>query len=75
MEPDNFGNCECRYAETLKRIIYNRNRNYLSYGIKFIPNHEGLALTLTATAQRSVRSLRRLVRFWVVDAGRIVVRG
>lgn len=45
IEPDRYGNCECRYAELLKPIIYHRNQNYLSYGLKFLPRHEEIALT------------------------------
>ncbi|AXO16608.1 DUF3800 domain-containing protein [Thalassospira indica] len=39
-EPDRYGNCERRYAETLKPVTYNRRGNYLSYGVKIVPNHE-----------------------------------
>lgn len=39
-EPDRYGNCESRYAETLKPITYHRKRNYLSYGVKLVPSHE-----------------------------------
>lgn len=39
-EPDRYGNCEPRYAETLKPITYCRNKNYLSYGIKIVPRHD-----------------------------------
>lgn len=37
VEPDKFGNCEWRYAETLKPVIYQRKGNYLSYGVKIVP--------------------------------------
>lgn len=37
LEPDVYGNCESRYAETLKPIVYSRNGNFLSYGVKLIP--------------------------------------
>ncbi|GIL01251.1 MAG: hypothetical protein BroJett030_11500 [Alphaproteobacteria bacterium] len=43
-EPDRYGNCEPRYAETLKPITYHRNKNYLSYGVKLVPNYEGCGL-------------------------------
>jgi hypothetical protein len=36
-EPDRYGNCEPRYAETLKPVTYHRNKNYLSYGVKIVP--------------------------------------
>lgn len=39
-EPDRYGNCEPRYAETLKPITYNRKKNYLSYGVKLVPPHQ-----------------------------------
>lgn len=43
-EPDRYGNCEPRYAETLKPVTYNRNKNYLSYGIKIVPSHDQCTL-------------------------------
>ena len=45
VEPDKFGNCEWRYAETLKPVIYQRNGNYLSYGVKIVPRHTEFVLT------------------------------
>lgn len=45
VEPNNYGNCELRYADTLKPIIYRRNGNFLSYGMKFYPWADQLALT------------------------------
>lgn len=39
-EPDRYGNCEPRYAETLKPVTYSRKRKYLSYGIKIVPHHD-----------------------------------
>jgi hypothetical protein len=44
LEPDRFGNCEARYANSLKNITYNRHRNYLSYGLKIVPKHEDCGL-------------------------------
>jgi hypothetical protein len=44
-EPDRYGNCEPRYAETLKPITYNRNKNYLSYGVKIVPKHDECGLS------------------------------
>jgi len=44
VEQDFYGNCERRYAEILKPVIYNRNRNYLSYGMKLYPWAEKLPL-------------------------------
>jgi hypothetical protein len=40
IEPDRYGNCEPRYAETLKPVTYHRGKNYLSYGVKIVPNHD-----------------------------------
>ena len=45
VEPDFYGNCELRYAETLKPAIYNRKGNYLSYGMKFYPWAKELELS------------------------------
>ena len=45
LEPDKYGNCESRYAEILKPLVYNRNANYLSYGLKLVPDLNQLALT------------------------------
>lgn len=44
VEQDFYGNCERRYAEILRPIIYNRNGNYLSYGMKLYPWAERLNL-------------------------------
>ena len=43
-EPDRYGNCEPRYAETLKPVTYNRGKNYLSYGVKLVPKPEECGL-------------------------------
>jgi hypothetical protein len=48
-EPDRYGNCELRYAETLRPVTYNRKnragaKNYLSYGVKIVPNHDDCPL-------------------------------
>ena len=43
-EPDRYGNCESRYAEILRPVTYNRNGNYLSYGVKLVPRAEECAL-------------------------------
>ncbi|MTH96553.1 DUF3800 domain-containing protein [Roseibium sp. RKSG952] len=37
-EPNRFGDVEGSYLKSLKRVIYNRNSNYHSYGLKIIPN-------------------------------------
>ncbi len=44
VEQDFYGNCELRYAEILRRIIYQRRGNYLSYGMKLYPWAERLEL-------------------------------
>jgi hypothetical protein len=46
MDPNLYGNCELRYAEILRPIIYHRKGNYLSYGVKFVPNSENCGLNL-----------------------------
>lgn len=43
-EPDRYGNCEPRYAETLKPITYCRKKNYLSYGVKMVPAPDACGL-------------------------------
>lgn len=45
VDPDPFGNCECRYAEILKRVLYCRKKNYMSYGTKILPNANTLPPT------------------------------
>ncbi len=45
VEPDKFGNCEWRYAETLKPVVYQRRGNYFSYGVKVVPRYTDIALT------------------------------
>jgi len=55
-EPDRYGNCEGRYAEVLKRITYERANNYLSYGVKIVPRHEDMILTVDQ--QRTVDLFR-----------------
>lgn len=44
-EPNEHGNCESRYAEILKPIVYNRQGNYFSYGVKVVPRHTEMDLT------------------------------
>lgn len=44
-EPDKFGNCEKRYSELLRPVVYNRDGNFLSYGVKVVPNPERMELT------------------------------
>lgn len=45
IEPDFYGNCEDRFAKSLKPRVYNRGGNYLSYGVKMFPPPDKLALT------------------------------
>ena len=45
VESDYFGNCEKRYAEIIKPVIYNRSNNYLSYGLKIVPRPEEMLLS------------------------------
>lgn len=40
LEIDLYGNCEERFGEVLRPITYNRQGNYLSYGIKILPNYD-----------------------------------
>lgn len=44
VEPDFYGNCEPRYAESLRPVTYHRKGNYLSYGVKIVPKHEDCGL-------------------------------
>lgn len=43
-EPNRYGHCESRYAEILKRVVYERKGNYLSYGMKLVPNPKNMEL-------------------------------
>lgn len=43
-ELDRYGNTEKRYAELLKKVTYNRGGNYLSYGLKIIPQESDMKL-------------------------------
>ena len=45
LEMDKYGNCEPRYAEILKPKVYQRNGNYLSYGLKLVPGLDRLELS------------------------------
>lgn len=44
VEPDRYGNCEMRYAESLRPVTYRRNGNFLSYGVKLVPKPEQCGL-------------------------------
>lgn len=45
LEPDRFGNVESSYLKILQKSIYHSPKgNYLSYGLKFLPNIEGAQL-------------------------------
>lgn len=45
LEHDRYGNCERRYAELLKPIVYNNRGNYLSYGLKIVPSPAEMELS------------------------------
>jgi hypothetical protein len=45
IEINRYGNCEARYAEILKPVVYCRDSNYLSYGVKLVPPIEELQLS------------------------------
>ncbi len=45
LEPDFYGNVECRFARSLKPRIYARNGNYMSYGTKMVPPADQIELT------------------------------
>lgn len=44
-EPDPFGNVEAQYLHTIQDMIYCRNGNYLSYGLKLLPSIDDMPLT------------------------------
>jgi hypothetical protein len=45
VESDMYGGTEPRYAEELRPVTYRRNRNFLSYGVKIVPDVDRLNLT------------------------------
>jgi Protein of unknown function (DUF3800) len=45
LELDQFGNNEPRYGATVKPLVYCRNGNYFSYGLKIVPKPESMALS------------------------------
>lgn len=53
IEPNRHGNCEARYAEILKPIVFQRNKNYFSYGMKLVPQFD--RLTLSDEQQRLIK--------------------
>ena len=44
-EPDPYGNVEGQYLQAIRRQIYHRNNNYLSYGMKLHPPKNQVQLT------------------------------
>lgn len=44
IDPDQYGNCEWRYASLIKPVVYNHAGQYLGYGVKFIPSIEECSL-------------------------------
>lgn len=45
LEMDKYGNCESRYGESLKSVVYNRRGNFLSYGLKLVPSLDKMQLS------------------------------
>ena len=45
LEPDVYGNTEGQYLNGISSNIYNRNGNYLSYGLKFLPRITDMQLS------------------------------
>jgi hypothetical protein len=56
LEPNLYGGCERRYAEILRPVLYQKNGNFLSYGVKLVPRIENIPLT---SEQRSFIDLFR----------------
>ncbi len=50
LEPDPYGNIEAQYLHELQNMVYSRNGNYLSYGLKLLPEINQLELTPQQTA-------------------------
>ena len=40
VEYDRYGNCESRYSEIIRPVVYRRGDQYIDYGIKFLPDIE-----------------------------------
>jgi hypothetical protein len=45
VDPNRYGNTEVRYARDLKTIAYQRQGNFMSYGVKIIPSVDRMILT------------------------------
>lgn len=45
LEPDVYGNTEGQYLNGLSKNVYNRNGNYMSYGLKFLPKIADIPLS------------------------------
>jgi hypothetical protein len=45
LEPDAYGNCERRYADILRPLIYKRGEKYLGYGLKLVPRPDQIPLS------------------------------
>lgn len=45
LEPDAYGNCERRYAEILRPLIYKRGGKFLGYGVKIVPRLDQIQLS------------------------------
>lgn len=44
VEPNFYGMTERRYADQLKRIVYNRNGRYIGHGLKYVPSLDKMEL-------------------------------
>ena len=45
LEPDAYGNCEPRYRQILRPLVYQRRGNFLSYGVKLVPRADQINLS------------------------------
>lgn len=57
LEPDAYGNCELRYTQLLRPVVYQHRGNILSYGIKLVPRSD--QIPLIAQQQEFVEFFRR----------------
>lgn len=53
IEPDRYGNVEGQYLNELRKTIFNKRGNYLSYGLKFLPGMQRANLTAEQAANFS----------------------
>ncbi|MFS4438228.1 DUF3800 domain-containing protein [Paracoccaceae bacterium GXU_MW_L88] len=45
IEPDLYGNVEDKYINEISKNIYQRHGNYMSYGLKFLPDIDSVSLS------------------------------